>query len=47
MRRVGHWMLQALKDPENARLHETIRQEVRAMCGEFPVPAAVLDESAV
>ena len=42
MRRIGAWMLQALRSPEDAALHERIRGEVRELCAHFPVPAAAL-----
>jgi len=47
MRTVGRWMLQSLRAPEDAALHQRIRQEVRELCGQFPVPAALLDEETV
>lgn len=40
MRRIGGWMLQALRSPDDAALHERIRGEVRELCAHFPVPAA-------
>jgi glycine hydroxymethyltransferase len=40
MRRIGDWMLQALRAPDDATLHVRMRQEVREMCAQFPVPAA-------
>ena len=42
MRRIGDWMLQALRAPDDAALHERIRGEVRELCAQFPVPAAAL-----
>jgi glycine hydroxymethyltransferase len=42
MRRIGGWMLQALRSPDDATLHERIRGEVRELCEHFPVPAAAL-----
>jgi glycine hydroxymethyltransferase len=38
MRRIGGWMLAALKSPEDPPLHGRIRQEVLDLCGHFPVP---------
>jgi glycine hydroxymethyltransferase len=40
MRTIGGWMLQSLRSPEDAGLHEKIRGEVRDLCTHFPVPAA-------
>jgi glycine hydroxymethyltransferase len=42
MRRVGQWILQALKNPDDAKTHERIRGEVSSLCTQFPVPAAGL-----
>ena len=42
MRRIGGWMLRALRSPDDATLHERIRGEVRELCTHFPVPAAAL-----
>jgi len=39
MRRIGGWMLEVLKDPENESLRERIRGEVRQFCEQFPVPS--------
>ncbi|MHB8972689.1 MAG: serine hydroxymethyltransferase [Pirellulaceae bacterium] len=39
MRRIGTWMLMALRAPDDAELHERIHGEVRDLCGQFPVPA--------
>ncbi len=40
MRRVGQWMLSALKNPQDASLHSRVRGEVSSLCEQFPVPAA-------
>ena len=40
MRHIGGWMLSILKSPEDAKLTERIRGDVRQLCEEFPVPAA-------
>ncbi len=45
MRRIGGWMLQALRSPDDATLHERIRGEVRELCTHFPVPAAALQSA--
>lgn len=40
MKRIGNWISQSLRNPDDARLHASIRDEVRSMCQSFPVPAA-------
>ncbi|MFO0816409.1 MAG: serine hydroxymethyltransferase [Pirellulales bacterium] len=40
MRKVGVWMLDALRHAEDAAVHQRIRGEVSEMCRHFPVPAA-------
>jgi glycine hydroxymethyltransferase len=44
MKRIGGWMLSALKAPDDAALHTRIRGEVFDLCQQFPVPAARLAE---
>jgi glycine hydroxymethyltransferase len=39
MRRIGHWMLEVLKSPEDGALRARVRGEVREMCEHFPVPS--------
>lgn len=39
MRRIGHWMLEVLKSPEDKALQARVRGEVREMCEHFPVPS--------
>ena len=39
MRRIGNWMLEVLKNPEEEALRERVRGEVREMCEHFPVPS--------
>jgi glycine hydroxymethyltransferase len=46
MRRIGGWMLEILKSPDDTRA-ERIRGEVSSLCESFPVPAAALTESAL
>ncbi len=41
MQTIGQWMLQALRNPDEAQLVQ-IRQAVSEMCADFPVPASVL-----
>src|SRR5690606_27994583 len=40
MRLIGGWMVQALKSADDEALHAKIREEVRALCQQFPVPGA-------
>src|SRR6185295_19554971 len=40
MRRIGCWILDALKKPDDAALQQRIRGEVSSLCSHFPVPAA-------
>ncbi len=42
MKRIGDWILSALKNPDDAAQLESIRGEVAEMCSQFPVPAANL-----
>jgi glycine hydroxymethyltransferase len=41
MRTIGRWMLEALRVPEDDTILNRIRGEIRALCQQFPVPAAV------
>lgn len=43
MRTIGGWMLESLKNPEDAAAHGRIREQVREFCAGFPVPAAELN----
>ena len=40
MRRIGQWMLAALKNPEDSSLQTRVRGEISSLCERFPVPAA-------
>ncbi len=40
MRRIGGWIHQALTNPDDASVHQSIREEIRQLCESFPVPAA-------
>mgnify|MGYP002622713463 CR=1 FL=1 len=42
MNAIGNWMLEVLKSPGDESLSERIRGEVKQLCQQFPVPAAVL-----
>ncbi len=46
IRSVGRWMLESLRAPEDASVHQRVREEIRAMCQHFPVPAAALNGAA-
>jgi glycine hydroxymethyltransferase len=37
MRRIGGWIREVLGDPGNAALLGRIREEVRELCGSFPL----------
>ena len=39
MRRIGGWILSALKNPTDDSMHAAIRAEILQMCKQFPVPA--------
>ena len=38
MKQVGNWILQVLKDVKNLSLRESIREEIREFCQNYPVP---------
>jgi glycine hydroxymethyltransferase len=42
MRRIGGWILEVLRAPDDSKLSGRIRGEVSALCESFPVPAATL-----
>ncbi len=42
MKRIGGWILEILKSPEDEALAGRIRGEVKHLCESFPVPAARL-----
>jgi len=46
MRLIGGWMVQALKSADDEALHAKIREEVRTLCQQFPVPGAEIDAEA-
>ncbi len=39
MEQIGKWMLRALAHPDDAAVHQAIREDVRQLCQQFPVPA--------
>ena len=42
MRVIGGWIVEALKNADDPAKHHSIRERVKVMCGDFPVPAAAL-----
>ena len=46
MRLIGGWMVQALKSADDEALHAKIREDVRTLCQQFPVPGAEIDAEA-
>jgi glycine hydroxymethyltransferase len=40
MQVIGGWMLSILSSPEDTKLAQRVRSDVRQLCDEFPVPAA-------
>ncbi|MFN0017531.1 MAG: serine hydroxymethyltransferase [Pirellulaceae bacterium] len=40
MRRIGQWILDALKNPQDGAIHTRVRGEISSLCQQFPVPAA-------
>jgi len=40
MRTIGVWMIEALRHPDDAGVHQRIHAEVKLLCEQFPVPAA-------
>jgi len=42
MTRIGGWIVDALRHPDDASRHDRIRGDIRTMCKQFPVPAAAL-----
>ena len=39
MATIGNWIASALKSPEDAALHLSVKKDVEALCEQFPVPA--------
>jgi glycine hydroxymethyltransferase len=44
MRSIGAWILAALRAPEDETTLNKIRDEIRELCQQFPVPAAALSK---
>ena len=47
MKQVGQWIFKALSNPDDASVHESIRNDVRALCEHFPVPAQAAPVSSI
>ena len=47
MKTIGGWICQALRNPDESKLHSDIRESVREMCDNFPVPAEARVSGAV
>ena len=45
MRTIGAWMLEALRAPQDEAVLSRIRNEIRTLCQQFPVPAAALNKN--
>ena len=44
MKKIGEWILSALKNNADEKTLGRIRGEVSSLCEQFPVPAAALDD---
>jgi glycine hydroxymethyltransferase len=38
MKRIGQWMLQALRSPDDSEQLSRIRGEVSELCAHYPIP---------
>ena len=47
MRTIGGWMLEVLRNADDATTHERVRNQIRELCADYPVPAAALETAAV
>ncbi len=47
MRTIGGWIVQALKAIDDVQLHAKIREDVRTLCQQFPVPGAEVSAEAL
>jgi glycine/serine hydroxymethyltransferase len=45
MRTVGHLVVEALREREDAAVHARIREDVRALVARFPVPGLPRDRA--
>jgi glycine hydroxymethyltransferase len=44
MKTVGAWIVEALRAPNDDKVLERIRNEIRNLCQQFPVPAAAMND---
>lgn len=42
MRQIGEWMIESLRNADDTRVSDRIRNDVATLCESFPVPAARL-----
>ncbi len=42
MKTIGGWILEILRNPDDAERHTRLRAQVRELCQQFPVPAAAV-----
>lgn len=47
MKSIGGWILEALSNPEDDGVLQTVRGQVSELCSQFPVPAAAMESAAV
>jgi glycine hydroxymethyltransferase len=47
MQIIGGWILESLKASDDAGVHESIRNQVRELCADFPAPAAAMESADV
>jgi glycine hydroxymethyltransferase len=47
MKTIGRWMLEALRSPDDAAVHQDIRDQIRDLCLDFPAPAAAMEAADV
>lgn len=47
MKSIGGWILEALSNPEEDSVLQTVRGQVSELCSQFPVPAAAMESAAV
>ncbi len=47
MQAIGRWMLEALRAADDARVHDSIRGQIRELCLDYPAPAAAMEAADV
>jgi glycine hydroxymethyltransferase len=47
MQTIGGWILESLKASDDPSVHESIRNQVRELCTDFPAPAAAMESADV